>query len=247
METTEEAILELTNQSNYFYEFDDELIKYRTPFIALQLTIGPITIIGSLVILALFYQTKHPTKTASRKYFIALATIDLQTGIIATSTLLHAAAGLKISDPSCVICTAMIYYIAFATLFLLVGMTTDRYFAILYPLKYKVWATSKLTYLIILLCYVGGIVIGFGCYFAKKDTSKNPNILCFVTGEVLSDSFSIITICGIVIPCEIIFLYAYGKIFKIIMNSVRIDLIFGMHDMVHLRLFSDEDRVLECR
>lgn len=224
MEITE-ASFKITNQSShYFYDFDEELIKYRTPFVALQLTIGPLTIIGSLIILILFSQTKHPTKTASRKYFIALATADLQTGIISTSTLPVAATGMKISDPICVICTALIYYIAFATLFLLVGMTTDRHFAILYPLKYKVWATSKLTYFVIILCYVGGVIIGVGCYFAQKDTSKNPNILCFVTGEVLEDSFSVITICAIVIPCEIIFLYAYAKIFKTIMNSVRTDL-----------------------
>lgn len=210
----------LSNLSNSSIEFDDELTEHQTTFIGLQLTIGLITIIGSLLVLTLFHQTKHPSSTASRKYFIVLPTTDLQTGIICTATQLISATGFRISDLSCVISIALVYYIVFANLFLFVAMTIDRYFAITRPLKYKVWSTSNLTYLIIVICYICGIGIGFLCYYTRKDTSMNPNVLCFVANEVVSDLFCRICICLIVIPCMVIFLYAYVKMFKIIMNSV---------------------------
>lgn len=203
------------------FDFDNDLIKYRPSFIALQLIIGPTTIVGSLIILILFYKSKQCSNTSSRKYFIGLATADLQTGIIFTRTLLLMATDGKLSDQSCVICITLAYYIGFASLFLLVGMTIDRYFAILHPLKYKMWYGGKSTYFVIFGCYVGGIGIGLLCYITRKDVSGKSNILCFVSSEVVNDTFCFTCICAIVIPCTIIFLYSYVKIFRVIMNSVR--------------------------
>lgn len=206
---------------HFYYELDD----LRVTFIILQSIIGGVTVLGSSVVLALFYNTRKKAEGSARKYFIALAVSDFQGGIFLTTIFLYAATGVRVNDPFCIESIAAMTYSLLVTLFLMVTMTIDRYFAILYPLKHKMYSSNRVTNCVIVGCWISGAIIGSCCYLTQNERSSHPGVLCFVTKERVNDYFSAFCFLFIIFPSIAVFLFAYAKMFKVIRTSVRIELI----------------------
>lgn len=202
----------------FYYELDDS----RLTFIILQSIIGVVTVLGSSIVLALFYKTRKKADGSARKYFIALAVSDLQGGVILTTIFLNAATGMRVNDPYCIESIAMMTYSLLVTLFLLVTMTIDRYFAILYPLKHKLYSTNGITNSVIVGDWIAGAVAGICCYVTRNERSPHPGVLCFVTKERVNDYFSAFCLLFIVFPSIVVFLFGYLRMFKVILTSVRV-------------------------
>lgn len=146
-------------------------------FIVIQLFVGSVTVIGSIVILALYYRVSDRSGMYSRKYFIALAVADLQEGLITSSLAIFVSFGVKTNDPYCLESISVALHTIFVTLFLMVGMSIDRYLAIMHPLRYKSLVTNKITITSIVISWFGGILIGFFIYYTGE-YSQHPETLC---------------------------------------------------------------------
>lgn len=203
-----------------FHQFyTTDLEDVQTVFIVIQIFVGSVTVVGSLVILALYYRVSNRSGMYSRKYFIALAIADLQEGIVTSSLAIFVSFGVKTNDPFCLESIAVALHTIFVTLFLMVGMSLDRYLAIIHPLRYKALITNKITLTAICISWLGGILIGFLIYYTGK-RSQHPEILCFVYTERTSLTFSIACIFVVIVPCLLVFLYVYIQVYKVILNAV---------------------------
>lgn len=209
----------LANSSSLpLIRFNQEFEEYRIVYIILQAITSFVTIFGSSTVLALFYFTKH--KGVSRKFFIALTVSDLQCGIICCISFNYIAQGVLINDPYCMKAVAIVHYTLCVALFLLFTMTIDRYFAIIYPVKHKCWSSNTITYLGIGGSWIGGIVMGVCYYWTSQKFSPHPEMLCFVILERTNHIYTLVATFCVKTPCMILFLYAYIKMFKVILNSV---------------------------
>lgn len=189
-------------------------------FIAIEIFVGSVTIIGSLTVLALYYRVSSRSCIHSRKYFIALALADLQEGLITSSLAIFVSFGLKVNEPYCLESIALAMHTIFVTLFLMVGMSIDRYLAIIYPLRYKTLVTNTITVCVICVSWCGSILIGFLVYYTGQAESPHPEILCFVYTERTSLTFAVVVIVFVIVPCVCVFLYLYGQMYKVILNAV---------------------------
>ncbi|XP_063706355.1 type-1 angiotensin II receptor A-like [Culicoides brevitarsis] len=215
-----------STNSSPFDNFYRELLEKRSWFIIFQAIIGLITCTGASIVLFLFYLTRKKFNSASmtsaRKFFIALATADFQSGIILTPVLMNAAAtGLRVNDNFCVESICLVSYTLLVTLFLLVTMTCDRYLAIFYPLKHRVHSKSGVTCFVIVACYILGGILAFLCYLSRNLESPHPEVICFVSYERISDSYSQPVILFVVFPSIFVFVVAYVRIFKAIRTSTK--------------------------
>lgn len=214
--------MEKLNYSSPFDHFYFELNESRLTFVILQTIIGSVTIVGSVIVLVLFYVTRKNSSGSARKYFIALAVSDLQGGVLLTTMFLYAARapGLLVNDPYCIESISVMTYTLLFTLLLLVSMTIDRYFAILYPLKHKYYSNDETTNGVIVGCWILACANGFCCYITQHEYSPHPGVLCFVTKERVNDYFSGPCILFIVCPSIVTFLFGYMKMFRTILTSV---------------------------
>lgn len=209
-----------------FHQFNTtKLEDVKIFFIAIQLFIGSVTVIGSLVVLALYYRVSN--RTYSRKYFIALAVADLQEGFITSSLAIFVSFGVKTNDPYCLESISLALHTIFVTLFLMVGMSIDRYLAIIHPLRYKALVTNTITLTTIGISWVGGILIGFFIYYTGE-CSQHPELLCFVYTERTSLTFSIACIFIVIVPCLMVFLYVYVQVYRVILNAVSLYIYISM-------------------
>lgn len=210
-----------------FHQFNTtKLEDVQIFFIVIQLFVGSITVIGSLVVLALYYRVSNRSGMYSRKYFVALAVADLQEGLLTSSLAIFVSFGVKTNDPYCLESISLALHTIFVTLFLMVGMSIDRYLAIMHPLRYKALITNTITLTTIGISWLGGVLIGFFIYYTGE-CSQHPEILCFVYTERTSLAFSIACIFIVIVPCLLVFLYVYVQVYKVILNAVSISIASG--------------------
>lgn len=206
------------NRTNPFEHFNEELKEIQPTFIALQASIGAITIAMSCFVLAIFASTKQKIEGNSRRFFIALTLADLQSGIICTVSFYHV--DLLITNRYCMIRIAVVYYAMLCTFLLLVSMTIDRYFAIIHAIAYKRYSTPKWFYAALAVSWTAGASCGLGIYFTAYE-SAFPGNLCIVSAERTSEVFLKVYIYLIYVPCTLFAIYANIRILKVIWNSVK--------------------------
>lgn len=217
-----EALFNEVNNVTLFpvHEFNlTSLDDVQTIFIVVESFVGMITVLGSLVVLALYYRVSHRSGMYSRKYFVALAIADMQEGLVTASLAIFVSFGVKANDPYCLESISVALHTIFVTLFLMVGMSIDRYLAIIHPLRYKALITNKITVTAICISWFGGILVGFLIYYTGE-RSQHPEILCFVYTERTSLTFSITCIFLVIIPALLVFIYVYVQVYKVILNAV---------------------------
>lgn len=187
-------------------------------FLTLEIIIGTVTILGSSVVLALYYHERKSGKN-SHRYFTAMAIGDLIQGFVTPTICIYFSFGVTVTDPFCFESVIIGVSAVFVSMLLMLAMSIDRYFAIMKPIEYKSRVTKEMTYGIIFACIVGGLLGGVMTAFGKKEPN-NPNALCFVFTEYIEIEYNIVFLGGIVTPCLIIFVYSYIRIYGVILDAV---------------------------
>ncbi|XP_063706345.1 adenosine receptor A3-like [Culicoides brevitarsis] len=207
--------------SQVFDDFIHNLHDVQLTFIVVEIAIGATTVIGSMIVLALYYHTFQNSvrKKTSHKYFVALAVSDLCQGLIVAPLAIFVSFGIRTNDPFCLESMSVAVTTIFISLFLMVGMSVDRYLAITQPLKYLRVITNRVTYTVIASSWIGGIIVGV-CLYYTAEISPNPERLCFVYTERTSFVFNICTVILFVIPSILLFLFIYSKLYSVILKAL---------------------------
>lgn len=199
--------------------FNVTLNDLQIIFLILEIIIGTVTVLGSAVVLALYFHQRKSNKNSYR-YFTAMAIGDLVQGMVTPTVCIYFSFGVTVSDPYCLkamlIGMVPIYY----ALMLMLAMSVDRYFAIMKPLTYKTKVTKTITYAVIWTCVFLGFFFSSLLYFGSKEPT-NPNALCFVFSEYVQLGFVSLIFSLLVTPCLVVFVYSYYKIYKVILDAVR--------------------------
>lgn len=207
--------------SQVFTRFNTNLDEIQLIFVVIEVIIGLTIIIGNAIVLALYCQEYGNSvgKKNSQKYFISLAVADLVQGLIVAPLAIFVSFGVRTNDRFCLESIATAVTTIFISLFLMVGMSLDRYFAITQPLKYVSGVNDRITHTVIIGSWIGGVTVGV-CLYYTADISQNPDTLCFVHTERTSLIFNIISAGFIVLPSILLFLFIYSRIYKVILQAV---------------------------
>lgn len=187
-------------------------------FLTLEIIIASVTILGSGVVLALYYHERKSDKN-SHRYFTAMAIGDLLQGFVTPSICIYFSFGVTVSDPFCIESVIIGVTVVFFSMLLMLAMSVDRYFAIMKPIVYKSKVTKEITYGVIAACVVGGFVAGGLTALGQKEPN-NPDALCFVFSEYMHLEYNAFFLGGLVTPCLIIFVYSYVRIYGVILDAV---------------------------
>uniref|UniRef100_A0A336MVC7 CSON005914 protein n=1 Tax=Culicoides sonorensis TaxID=179676 RepID=A0A336MVC7_CULSO len=217
--------MEINNTTGFYIisTFNVALNDLQICFIAIEIIIGLVTVLGSSIVLALYYHERKSPKI-SYKYFTAMAIGDLIQGFVTPTICIYFSFGVTVSDPFCFESVVIGVTAVFVSMLLMLAMSIDRYFAIMKPMEYKSRVTPEMTYGIIFACVFGGLAGGAATALSRKEPN-NPNALCFVFTEYIKVGFNATFLGAIVTPCLIIFVYSYVKIYKVILDALEVALI----------------------
>ncbi|XP_064088045.1 5-hydroxytryptamine receptor 2A-like isoform X2 [Macrobrachium nipponense] len=211
------AVADIRNSSGgAMGEEDDIVASLNLPYTVCEVLVAVMAVIGNALTIVVFVKERR-LRRLTNYYIVSLALADLLVGMPGIPFAILTSVGIPHNSYMCPPMLSLLLMLCTVSIFCLVAVSVDRYWAILYPLRYSRVMTAKIARRIILLCWLAGIFLGFlplmgwrqehegGCYFVKV---MDYNYLVFIY-------FSTIVFPGILMA------FFYTHIYTVVLKQLR--------------------------
>lgn len=218
-------------------------------YAALELTVALLACVGNAAVITVFYRERRLRKRTNY-YIVSLAMADFLVGLLGIPFAVLASVGLPRNLYGCLLTLSTLVVLCTISIFCLVAVSVDRYWAILYPLAYSrnvrtktaigeyfqkshhtiieyksvvVIITIRLVSIvlgIISLCWVCGIFVGFLPLLGWRASSAGPTQACLFVQVMNYDYLVFLYFATIILPAMLLLLF-YAHIYTVIMKQVR--------------------------
>lgn len=110
--------------------------ELNVPYTALEILVAIFAIIGNSMVIIVFYRERR-LRRRTNYYIVSLALADLLVGLLGIPFAIMASIGLPTNLYSCLFTVSLLIVLCTISIFCLVAVSIDRYWAILYPLAYS--------------------------------------------------------------------------------------------------------------
>ncbi|XP_070509389.1 adenosine receptor A1-like isoform X2 [Chironomus tepperi] len=176
-----------------------------------------VAVLGNSLVILVFYRERR-LRRRTNYYIISLATADFLVGLIGIPFAVLADIGLPRNLHACLLTLSALIVLCTISIFCLVAVSIDRYWAILHPLAYSRNARTKTAIGIITLCWVFGSLIGFLPLFGwyNKGTEQE----CYFTDKMDYNYLVFLYFTTIITPSIILAVF-YGLIYRVILKQMN--------------------------
>lgn len=140
METTEDegnfALLPTNDSINGTFYAADEDYKLNWVYTALEILVGLVAVIGNGMVIAVF-QKERRLRRRTNYYIVSLAIADFLVGLLGIPFAVLASVGLPTNLHACLFTISLLVVLCTISIFCLVAVSVDRYWAILHPMAYS--------------------------------------------------------------------------------------------------------------
>lgn len=115
---------------------DGELVPLNMPYTIFEILVAIVAIVGNAMVIYVF---RHERKLRRRTnyYIVSLAIADLFVGLLGIPFAILAAIGLPTNLHACLFTISLLVVLCTISIFCLVAVSVDRYWAILHPMAYS--------------------------------------------------------------------------------------------------------------
>ncbi|XP_046830963.1 adenosine receptor A3-like isoform X2 [Vespa crabro] len=176
---------ELTDNLNYTVStFNTSYTNYNQlnlPYTVCEILVAICAVFGNGLVIIVFGKEKK-LRRRTNYYIISLATADLLVGLFAIPFAILASIGLPTNLHACLFTVSVLVVLCTISIFCLVAVSVDRYWAILHPMGYSRTVRTKTAIGIICVCWITGTLVGFLPLFGWN-AGKKSDEKCIFTQE----------------------------------------------------------------
>lgn len=110
--------------------------ELNVPYTALEILVAFVAIVGNAMVIIVFHRERR-LRRRTNYYIVSLALADLLVGLLGIPFAILASIGLPTNLYSCLFTVSLLIVLCTISIFCLVAVSIDRYWAILYPLAYS--------------------------------------------------------------------------------------------------------------
>lgn len=110
--------------------------ELNVPYTALEILVAFVAIVGNAMVIIVFHRERR-LRRRTNYYIVSLALADLLVGLLGIPFAIMASIGLPTNLYSCLFTVSLLIVLCTISIFCLVAVSIDRYWAILYPLAYS--------------------------------------------------------------------------------------------------------------
>ena len=133
--------------------------RVNITYMAVEIACAVASVFGNLLVIIVFCQYKR-LRTITNYYVLSLAVADLLVGLIGIPAAIATSVGLPFNFQGCLFMNSFLMLLCTTSIFSLVAVSVDRFWAIMYPLNYPVVMTRTKAMLVIMFCWILAAVIG---------------------------------------------------------------------------------------
>lgn len=115
---------------------DSELVPLNVPYTIFEILVALVSIVGNAMVIYVF-RIERKLRRRTNYYIVSLAIADLFVGLLGIPFAILAAVGLPTNLHACLFTISLLVVLCTISIFCLVAVSVDRYWAILHPLAYS--------------------------------------------------------------------------------------------------------------
>lgn len=106
------------------------------PYMACEVVVAVVAVVGNLLVIIAFRRERR-LRRRTNYYIVSLASADLLVGLLGIPCALLASVGLPKHKHACLFTVSLLVVLCTISIFCLVAVSVDRYWAILHPMGYS--------------------------------------------------------------------------------------------------------------
>ncbi|XP_055841471.1 uncharacterized protein LOC129908752 [Episyrphus balteatus] len=204
----------------YSFTFDDEEVstELNIPYAVFEILVAVFAIVGNLMVIVVFHRERK-LRRRTNYYIVSLAIADFLVGLLGVPFAVLASVGLPRNLHACLFTVSLLVVLCTISIFCLVAVSVDRYWAILYPMAYSRNVRTKTAIGIISMCWMAGTIVGFLPLFGwHADVEHNASCL-FV--KVMDYNYLVFLYFATIITPALLMLAFYAHIYRVIIKQLR--------------------------
>ena len=191
-------------------------------YMSVEIACAVASIFGNLLVIIVFCQYKR-LRTITNYYVLSLAVADLFVGLVGIPSAIATSVGLPYNFQGCLFMNSFLMLLCTTSIFSLVAVSVDRFWAIMYPLNYPAIMTRTKAILIITFCWILAAVIGLLPSMGwNKGHPERPR--CFFMEVMDLRYLAFINFATIVAPTAFMAV-VYTLIYRAVQNQVSSEVI----------------------
>ncbi|XP_043504479.1 dopamine receptor 2-like [Polistes fuscatus] len=222
MEEFPSNVTELSDNYNYIVNNSFNISsntnynQLNLPYTVCEILVAICAVFGNGLVIIVFGKEKK-LRRRTNYYIISLATADLLVGLFAIPFAILASIGLPTNLHACLFTVSVLVVLCTISIFCLVAVSVDRYWAILHPMGYSRTVRTKTAIGIICVCWITGTLVGFlpllGWNAGKKSDEK-----CIFTQVMDYDYLVFLYFATIIFPALLIVAF-YALIYRVVIKQ----------------------------
>lgn len=188
------------------------------PYTVCEVLVAICAVFGNGLVIIVFSKEKK-LRRRTNYYIISLATADLLVGLFAIPFAILASIGLPTNLHACLFTVSVLVVLCTISIFCLVAVSVDRYWAILHPMGYSRTVRTKTAIGIICVCWITGTLVGFLPLFGWN-AGKKSDEKCIFTQVMDYDYLVFLYFATIIFPALLIAAF-YAHIYRVVVKQEK--------------------------
>ncbi|XP_054729647.1 uncharacterized protein LOC129238602 isoform X1 [Anastrepha obliqua] len=198
-------------------EMSDDL---NVPYMVFEILVAIFAVVGNLMVIVVF-RRERKLRRRTNYYIVSLAIADLLVGSLGVPFAILASVGLPRDLYTCLFTVSLLVVLCTISIFCLVAVSVDRYWAILYPMAYSRNVRTRTAIVIISMCWVAGTIVGFLPLFGWHVKPENEADMSCHFVKVMDYNYLVFLYFATIITPALLMLAFYTHIYRVIVKQVR--------------------------
>ncbi|XP_055610309.1 uncharacterized protein LOC129757198 [Uranotaenia lowii] len=174
-------------------------------------------VVGNAMVIVVFKRERR-LRRRTNFYIVSLAAADFLVGLLGVPFAVLSSVGLPRNLHACLFTISLLIVLCTISIFCLVAVSVDRYWAILHPMAYSRNVRTKTAIVIISLCWLAGSIIGFLPLFGWHETPQEDTCLFL---KVMDYDYLVFLYFATIITPALVMLAFYAHIYRVIVRQLR--------------------------
>ncbi|KAL6264829.1 hypothetical protein P5V15_004924 [Pogonomyrmex californicus] len=192
--------------------------ELNLPYTVCEILVAICAVFGNGLVIIVFSKERK-LRRRTNYYIVSLATADLLVGLFAIPFAILASIGLPTNLYACLFTVSVLVVLCTISIFCLVAVSVDRYWAILHPMGYSRTVRTKTAIGIICVCWIAGILVGFLPLFGWNTGQINDH-RCIFTNVMDYNYLVFLYFATIIFPALLIAAF-YAHIYRVIVKQLQ--------------------------
>ncbi|CAH1375400.1 unnamed protein product [Tenebrio molitor] len=204
--------------STNFTVFDYQKDEINLYYVICEVLVAVFAVIGNALVIFVFRKERR-LRRRTNYYIVSLAAADLLVGLLGIPFAIMSSIGLPTNLHACLFTVSLLVVLCTISIFCLVAVSVDRYWAILHPMGYSRNVRTKTAIVIITVCWVAGSIVGFLPLMGWHKNAPSDGRCFFL--DVMDYNYLVFLYFGTIITPALVLAAFYAHIYQVVLKQLR--------------------------